>query len=161
MVGVVPIISAMASSGQGFRFMRIMCLAVVALVIVIAVFPDDSEGFQALEYDDSHVFQVGEHNVRIQTRSFSFGSGDNGKAELIVDCSDRRTRPESDFDNDLYSDIRPAYVSWANLDHDHQKDLLIWKPASSHQLEATGFVSSVDGKLRLMVKHRSRRISGW
>ena len=150
MVGVVPIISAMASSGQGFRFMRIMCLAVVALVIVIAVFPDDS-----------HVFQVGEHNVRIQTRSFSFGSGDNGKAELIVDCSDRRTRLESDFDNDLYSDIRPAYVSWANLDHDHQKDLLIWKPASSHQLEATGFVSSVDGKLRLMVKHRSRRISGW
>ena len=69
--------------------MRIMCLAVVALVIVIAVFPDDSEGFQALEYDDSHVFQVGEHNVRIQTRSFSFGSGDNGKAELIVPIAER------------------------------------------------------------------------
>ena len=42
--------------------------------------------FQTLEYDELHHFGVGKYRITIQTRSFSISSGDDGAAELVVEC---------------------------------------------------------------------------
>ena len=135
---------------------RFSILGAVCLAAVLAVGLRQSEHFQALEYENFHHFDVGEHRITIETRSFSITSGDDGAAALVVQCSSGPKILESSFDNDLYSDIRPAYVTWADIDEDVYQDLVIWKPGLSHQLEANEFVSSSDGEVHEMAVQRQR-----
>ncbi|HBV61681.1 MAG TPA: hypothetical protein DEF45_01545 [Rhodopirellula sp.] len=50
----------------------------------------------------------------------------------------------------MYSDIRPAYISWADIDQDGYHDLVIWTPGLSHQVEGSEFVSGNDGEVHVM-----------
>ena len=129
---------------------RFAILGTACLAAVLGVGLWRSEHFQELEYDDLHRFDVGKHPVTIETRSLSINSGDNGAAELVVECPSGQTLLKSSFDTDLYSDIRPAYVSWTDIDQDCCQDLVIWKPALSHQVEANEFVSGIDGEVHAM-----------
>ena len=129
---------------------RFAILGTACLAAVLGVGLWRSEHFQALEYDDLHRFDVGKHSIAIETRSFSINSGDNGAAELVVQCPSSQKILESKFDNDLYSDIPPAYVTWADIDENGYQDLVIWKPVLSHQVEANEFVSGIDGEVHAM-----------
>lgn len=129
---------------------RFAVLGTACLAAVLGVGLWRSEHFQALEYDDLHRFDVGKHRITIETRSFAINSGDNGAAELVVQCPSGQKMLGSRFDNDLYRDIRPAYITWADIDEDGYQDLVIWKSGLSHQIEANEFVSSIDGEVHVM-----------
>ena len=134
-------------------------VVVVSLCAVLGVSLWPGEHFRALEYDAKQTFKVGKHRIAIETRSFSITSGDNGPAEVIVSCHDGDTTMKSSFNADLFSDLRPAYVSWEDIDHDWYRDLVIWKPGSIRGLEANEFISSVDGQLHVMRMQRQRPLA--
>lgn len=136
---------------------RIAILVTVCLAAVIGVGLWLGEHFRALEYDGVHIFRVGNQRVSIKTKSLA--SGDNGPAEVIIDCLGAQTKLQSSFNADLFSDVRPAYVSWEYIEQDWYRDLVIWKPSSSGGLEASEFVSSMDGKLHVMKIRRQRALS--
>ena len=106
----------------------------------------DANAIQSLEYDKIHPFKVGEHAVSIETQSFSITTGDNGPAKLIVSTNGTDTSLSSHFNNDLWLDIRPGYISWQDVDQDRLRDLVIWKPGLN-ELVALEYISSKDGKL--------------
>ncbi len=143
-------ISQRENSSGSVALMKIVTLIAVLLITVLAVCVRRSERFCALEYDQLHRFDVGKYQITIRTRSLSINSGDNGAAELVVECPSGQTLLKSSFDTDLYSDIRPAYVSWTDIDQDCCQDLVIWKPGLSHQVEANEFVSGIDGEVHGM-----------
>jgi hypothetical protein len=140
-------ISQRENSSGSVALMKIVTLIAVLLITVLAVCVGRSERFCALGYDELHRFDVGKYQITIRTRSLSISSGDNGAAELVVECPSGQKILESRFDNDLYSDLRPAYVTWADIDEDGYQDLVIWKPGLSHQVEANEFVSGIDGEV--------------
>ena len=110
--------------------MKIVGVVVVSLSVVLGVSLWLGEHFRALEYDGQQTFKVGKHRIAIETKSFSITSGDDGPAQVIVGCHDGQTALESRFNADLFSDLRPAYVSWGDIDHDWYRNLVIWKPSS-------------------------------
>lgn len=105
-----------------------------------------THSIQPLEYDKIHTFQVGKHPVTIETKSFSVTKGDNGPAKLIISTNGTDTSLSSHFNNDLWLDIRPGYLSWQDMDQDQQRDLVIWTPGWN-ELVASDYISSTDGKL--------------
>ena len=133
-------------------------VVVVSLLAVLGVSLWLGEHVRALEYDGRQTFKVGKHRIAIETKSFSITSGDDGPAEVIVSCHDGHTTMKSSFNADLFSDLRPAYVSWEDIDHDWYPDLVIWKPGSMRGLEANEFISSVDGQLHVMKIQRQRSL---
>ncbi len=110
---------------------------------------------QALEYDKIHTFKVGKHLVSIETKSFSFTKGDNGPAKLIISTNETATSLSSRFNNDLWLDIRPGYLSWQDIDQDRLRDLVIWTPGWN-ELVASEYISSKDGKLHNLADPRQQ-----
>ena len=156
-VGSATRVSRRESLGFFGMLNRIAVLITVCFAAVFGVGLWVGEHFRALEYDGVHVFGVGNHCVSIKTKSLA--SGDNGPAELIIDCLGAQTKLQSSFNADLFSDVRPAYVSWEDIDQDWYRDLVIWKPSSLGGLEASEFVSSMDGQLHVLEIRRQRALS--
>lgn len=124
---------------------------VIGLVTATVIFGTgcvrkETTSMHALEYDKIHPFRVGKHPVSIETQSFSITTGDNGPAKLIVSTNGIDTSLSSHFNNDLWLDIRPGYISWTDVDQDRLRDLVIWKPGLN-ELVASEYISSKDGKL--------------
>lgn len=139
--------------GGVFRMLtRYAILGTVCLAAVLGFSWWWGGQFRALEYDGVRVFSVGKHRVSIATKSLA--TGDNGAAELTIDCHNAQTSLPSSFNADLYSDVRPAYVSWEDIDDDWYKDLVIWRPSSLGGVETSGFISSIDGQLHVMKDQR-------
>ena len=116
---------------------------------------------QKLEYDEVHFFQVGKHQVTIETQSYSYVNADNGLAQIIVITGSNRTVLESHFNNDLYMDIRPGYISWENVDNSRGLDLLIWIPERTNgtgDLIAHEYISNEDGRLYILASPLRRRL---
>ncbi|MEZ4595152.1 MAG: hypothetical protein R3D55_29010 [Chloroflexota bacterium] len=100
----------------------------------------------ALEYEDVHTFRVGPHAVTLETQSYSVAQGDNGAAKIIIVADGQQTVLDTWFDNDLFNNIHPGYVSRQNVDDHWRRDLVIWQPTFSGGLQASGYVSSEDGR---------------
>ena len=109
-----------------------------------------NDSFSALDYDEIHTFSVGKHRVAIETQSFSITDGDNGPANVIVSTGETDALLDSVFDNDLFADVRPAYVSWQDIDNDRSLDLLLWIPNLDGKLYASEYISSGDGRLHTL-----------
>lgn len=133
----MPIFALLLAGGLGLMLAG-CALAVVAWQRIPA----------RLSYDGVHPYWVGGHRVTIETKSFSMEppSGDEGPAQIIITSADgTRTVLDSSFNNDLFMDIRPAYVSWQGVDAHHGRDLLIWKSVA-RELLATDYISNGDGQ---------------
>ena len=100
-----------------------------------------------LDYEGIHRYQVGGKQVTIETRSYSIAKGDNGLAKIVVNAGGVQTTLRSTFSNDMYTYIKPAWVSWQNLDDHWGKDLIIWKKDFSGPFTASEYISSRDGCL--------------
>lgn len=105
---------------------------------------------RGLEYEGLHRFAVGQYEATIETQSYEIAQGDNGAAKLIVVAAGRETVLEAHFNRDFFMDIRPAYVSWAWVDGDWRRDLLIWQDDYSGGLVANHYVASGDGRLHVL-----------
>jgi hypothetical protein len=105
-----------------------------------------------LEYDGAREFRIANRLVTVETRSVSLGNGDDGDAEIIVSSSVKSTKLTSQFSDDMWTFIRPAYISWEDVDNHPGRDLLIWKPSfSTHgPLHAKEYISSEDGELHVL-----------
>lgn len=125
-------------------------LVTAAIILITSCSNQNSRTLQGLKYDGIHTFKVGKHSITIETKSFSLTEGDNGPAKLIVSANGAVTPLNSQFNNDLFLDIRPAYVSWHDIDQDHSQDLVIWKP-DWNTLFASEYISSKDGKLHKLI----------
>lgn len=100
----------------------------------------------------SRKFRIANRLVTVETRSVSLGNGDNGDAEIIVSSGVKSTKLTSQFSDDMWTFIRPAYISWEDVDNHPGRDLLIWKPSlSTHgPLHAKEYISSEDGELHVL-----------
>jgi hypothetical protein len=105
-----------------------------------------------LEYEGTREFRIANRLVTVETRSVSLGNGDNGDAEIIVSSGVKSTKLTSQFSDDMWTFIRPAYISWEDVDNHPGRDLLIWKPSlSTHgPLHAKEYISSEDGELHVL-----------
>ncbi len=127
-------------------FALLLASGAILLVVTVVMLPRMPTG---LSYDGVQTYWVGGHSVTIETQSFSLepASGDNGPAKIIISTEGRRTVLDSVYNNDFFTDIRPAYVSWQGVDDAHGRDLLIWKQDSiSRELIAADYISSGDGQ---------------
>lgn len=115
-----------------------------------------------LEYDGTREFHIGNRRVTVQTRSITLGNGDNGEAEIVVFSGGNSTSLPSKFSDDMWTFVRPAYISWEDVDGHSGRDLLIWKPTFSTQgpLKAKEFISSEDGELHVLQVPLERSIPG-
>lgn len=104
----------------------------------------------ALAYEDVQTFRVGAYDVTLETQSFTIAQGDNGAAKIIIVADGQQTVLDSWFDNDLFNNIHPAYVSRQNVDDHWRRDLVIWQPTFSGGLQASGYVSSADGRFHIL-----------
>ena len=98
--------------------LRLARLIAAIVVIGFGCTKQAANSMQPLEYDQIHTFKVGKHPVTIETQSFSFTKGDNGPAQLIISTNGTETSLSSRFNNDLWLDIRPGYLSWQDVDQD-------------------------------------------
>jgi hypothetical protein len=140
------------SNVKSKTFLRHTILLVVGVLVVGFVVYRLQEIPIGLKYDATRTFKVGSHDITIETRSFVFGNGDEGHAEVVVSGVGFQEVLDSQFNNDLFMDVRPAYISRADMDGDWRRDLLIWKPAniSGLPLTASEYVSSADGELHVL-----------
>ena len=115
-----------------------------------------------LEYDGTRDFRIANRRVTVQTRSISLGNGDDGDAEILVSSGETSTKLPSNFSDDMWTFIKPAYISWEDVDGHSGRDLLIWKPSFSTQgpLKAKEFISSEDGELHVLQVPLERPIPG-
>ena len=115
-----------------------------------------------LEYDGTRDFHIANRRVTVETRSVCIGNGDNGDAEIIVSSGGISTKLPSKFSDDMWTFIRPAYISWEDVDNHDGRDLLIWKPSfSTHGLlNAEEYISSEDGELHVLQVPLVRSIPG-
>ena len=115
-----------------------------------------------LEYDGTREFRITNRRVTVETRSISLGNGDDGDAEIIVSCRGKSTKLHSKFSDDMWTFIKPAYISWEEVDEHSGRDLLIWKPSfSTHgPLKTSEFISSEDGELHILQVPLERPIPG-
>lgn len=126
--------------------LRLARLIAAIVVIGFGCTKQAANSMRPLEYDQIHTFKVGKHPVTIETKSFSFTKGDNGPAQLIISTNGTETSLSSRFNNDLWLNIRPGYLSWQDVDQDQLRDLVIWTPALD-QLVASAYISGQDGTL--------------
>lgn len=101
---------------------------------------------RGLPHEGIEHFTVGDYPITIETQSYTIAKGDNGPAKLIITHGNQQTTLDSWFDNDLFQNIRPAYISWQQVDDHPQLDLIIWKPTYSGGLLATDYIASRDGQ---------------
>lgn len=115
-----------------------------------------------LEYDGIREFRIANQHVTIETKSLSLGNGDDGDAEIIVSTEKNAIKLPTKFSDDMWTFIRPAYISWENVDGHSAVDLLIWKPTfSTHgPLKAEEYISSEDGELHVLQVPIERPIPG-
>jgi hypothetical protein len=105
-----------------------------------------SNTIRSLDVEGVETFRVGGYPITIETQSFSIAGGDNGPANVLISGSGNQTIIHTRFDVDLFQNIKPAYVSWQNVDGHRGRDLLIWTPTYK-ELVAEYYVSNGDGKL--------------
>lgn len=85
----------------------------------------------------------------IETKTFA----EEGPAEVIISGEHFREVLDSLSNQDLYMNVRPASVSWKNIDGKRGNDLLIWRPdelTGQHHI-ASVYLSSEDGKLHKLI----------
>lgn len=111
----------------------------------------------ALAYEDVRTFQVGPYSATLETQSYQIARGDNGAAKIIILAGGQQTVLDSWFDNDLFKDIRPAYVSRQNVDDHWRRDLVIWQPTYDGGLLATAYISSQDGRFHTLDSSMQRQ----
>ncbi|MCA9918650.1 MAG: hypothetical protein KC445_11900 [Anaerolineales bacterium] len=123
--------------------------AVILLILLIAACLAASlfQPPRALAYEAVQTFPVGSFSATLETQTYSLVHGDNGVAKIIVVAGGEQTVLDTWFDNDLFNDIRPGYVSWQNVDDHWRRDLVIWLPTYDGNLLASAYVSSEDGRL--------------
>jgi hypothetical protein len=116
-----------------------------------------------LQYDGTHDFDIGKRHVMIETRSISLGNGDDGDAEIIVSSGGDSTKIASKFSDDNWRFVKPAYISWQDVDEHAGRDLLIWIPtfSATDPLKAAHYISSQDGKLHTLHVPLERPIPGY
>ena len=116
-----------------------------------------------LQYDGTRDFDIGKRHVTIETRSISLGNGDDGDAEIIVSSGGDSTNVASKFSDDNWRFVKPAYISWRDVDDHAGRDLLIWIPSFSTTgpLKAAQYISSRDGKLHTLQVPLERPIPGY
>jgi hypothetical protein len=102
------------------------------------------EWIRPLEYDTTTPTEVGEIGVSIRTESFSITDGDNGPARVTLSTDTETVVVDSTFNNDLFSDVRPGYLSRRDVDGDGRRDLVLWIPGING-LESTTYVSGANG----------------
>jgi hypothetical protein len=110
------------------RFLFII-VAFIVMILLLAVAESvwTHNALRRLEYEGVQVFHVGKQRVTIETLTYSIANGDNGPAKIIVSTGNDHTVIDSWFNHDFFTDIRPGYVSWCNVDDYRGLDLLIWK----------------------------------
>lgn len=115
-----------------------------------------------LEYDGTRELRIANRRVTVETRSISLGNGDDGDAEIVVSSGGNSTKLSSKFSDDMWTFIKPAYISWEDIDGHSGRDLLIWKPSfSTHgPLKAKEYISSEDGELHVLQVPLERPIPG-
>lgn len=95
---------------------------------------------RGLQYNGFHYFSLSSGKWTVETRT----SGEEGEATLLITSpTGIQSRIASRFNRDLYMDVRPAYVSWKNVDGQSGNELLIWTPTagSGMELKASHFLS--------------------
>ena len=104
---------------------------------------------RSLDYNGTHTFSIGGHEVMIETKTFA----EEGPAEVIVSGEHFREVLKSLSNRDLYMDVRPASVSWKNIDGKRGNDLLIWRPEgpTGQHHTASVYLSSGDGTLHTLI----------
>lgn len=135
-------------------------LAAFAGLILLAAVGTAVYFFQppsALAYEEVHMFRVGPHAVTLETQSFTIAQGDNGAAKIIVLAGGQQTVLDSWFNNDLFSNIHPAYISRQNVDDHWRRDLVIWQPTYAGGLAASAYISSEDGRLHTLTPPLQRQ----
>jgi len=103
----------------------------------------------SLDYNGTHTFSIGGHEVMIETKTFA----EEGPAEVIISGEHFREVLDSLSNQDLYMNVRPASVSLKNIDGKRGNDLLIWRPdelTGQHHI-ASVYLSSEDGKLHKLI----------
>jgi hypothetical protein len=129
------------------KFLFTVAVSIVTiLLLAIAGSVWSHHTLRRLNYEGVQVFQVGNQKVTIEILTYSIAKGDNGPAKIIVSTGNDRRVIDSWFNHDFFTDMRPGYISWCNVDDRHGLDLLIWKREGS-ELIAYEYVSSHDGKL--------------
>ena len=115
-----------------------------------------------LEYDGAREFRIANRRVIVETRSISLGNGDDGDADIVVSSGGNSTTFPSRFSDDMWTFIKPAYISWEDIDNHSGRDLLIWRPSfSTHgPLKAQDYISSEDGELHVLQVPLERPIPG-
>ena len=92
----------------------------------------------------------------IETKSFD----EEGPAKVIVSSDHFREVLDSLSNQDLYMDVRPASVSWKNIDGKRGRDLLIWIPdgPTGQHHTASVYLSSGDGTLHTLIPPLQRQL---
>jgi hypothetical protein len=140
----------------------LFALAIVAIAGARQLLMAYQRAPAGLQYDGTHEFDIGKRHVMIETRSISLGNGDDGDAEIIVSSGGDSTNIASKFSDDNWTFVKPAYISWQDVDDHAGRDLLIWVPSFSTTgpLKAAQYISSRDGKLRTLQVPLERPIPG-
>ena len=137
---------------------RVEALFMTGLIIV-GIFLAASrlqEVRRSLDYNATHTFSIGGHEVMIETKSFD----EEGPAKVIVSSDHFREVLDSLSNQDLYMDVRPASVSWKNIDGKRGRDLLIWIPdgPTGQHHTASVYLSSGDGTLHTLIPPLQRQL---
>ena len=131
---------------QTKRFFKIGGFIGLILLIGLGLIAYFFQPPRGLEYEAVQTFRVGSFSATLETQTYTIAQGDNGAAKIIVSAGGEQTVLDSWFDNDLFNDIRPAYVSRQNVDDHWRRDLVIWQPTYSGGLTAAAYISSSDGR---------------
>lgn len=104
---------------------------------------------RSLDYNGTHTFSIGNHEITIETISH----GEEGPAEVVISGKHFREVLDSFSNQDLYMNVRPASVSWKKIDSKRGRDLLIWRPdgPTGQHHTASVYLSSDDGKLHKLI----------
>ena len=151
------------SRKQIMLFTVLFALAIVAIAGARQLLMAYQRVPAGLQYDGTHEFDIGKRHVMIETRSISLGNGDDGDAEIIVSSGGDSTNIASKFSDDNWTFVKPAYISWQDVDDHAGRDLLIWIPAFSTTgpLKAAQYISSRGGKLHTLQVPLERPIPGY
>ena len=142
---------------QTKRFFKIGGFIGLILLIGLGLIAYFSQPPRGLEYEAVQTFRVGSFSATLETQTYTIAQGDNGAAKIIVSAGGEQTVLDSWFDNDLFNDIRPAYLSRQNVDDHWQRDLVIWQPTYSGGLTATAYISSSNGRFHTLTPPLQRQ----
>ncbi len=136
---------------------RVDALFMVGLIIIVGILFVTNHLKEipcSLEYNGTHTFSIGGHEVVIETKTFA----EEGPAEVIVSGEHFREVLDSLSNQDLYMNVSPASVSWTNIVGKRWRDLLIWRPdePTGQHHTASVYLSSDDGKLHRLIPPMKR-----